>query len=185
MKQLRPTAPDNPFKTLFANSAFANGPLASLTGALDSIPLDYEYPFTQYPPGLKIEGSTEYVLKRARATTATPDEFRSRAIGVIPMADLNRLVSLLEAFAPAYDSLVYLPNRATFERQLRDIDALVTSKDLGRTSSGCAPSSGRVGTHPFRFASSSTRCQSPGASTPLRMATSANARCPNSSWVRR
>jgi hypothetical protein len=130
MKKLRPTAPDNPFKTLFANSAFSTGPLAGLTGALDSIPLDYEYRFTQYPPGLKIEGSTEYVLKRALATTATPDEFRSRAIGVIPMADLNRLVSLLEAFAPAYDSLVYLPNRETFERQLRDIDALVTSKDL-------------------------------------------------------
>jgi hypothetical protein len=74
----------HPFKTLFANSAFANGPLAGLTGALDSIPLDYEYRFTQYPPGWKIEGSTEYVLKRALAMTSTPDEFRSRAIGVIP-----------------------------------------------------------------------------------------------------
>jgi hypothetical protein len=49
---------------------------------------------------------------------------------MIPMADLNRLVSLLEAFAPVYDSLVYVPNRATFEQQLRDIEALVRSKDL-------------------------------------------------------
>src|SRR5262245_20483761 len=65
MKRLRPAAPNNPLKTLFANSEFAHGALADLTGALDSIPLDYEYPFTQYPPGLKIEGSTEYVLKRA------------------------------------------------------------------------------------------------------------------------
>ncbi len=130
LRQVSPRARDNPLKTLFANSAYANGRLGTLAAAIDSIPLDYQFPFSQYPKGLKIEGSTLSLLSRNLVAASSPTDFRLRSIGIIPMADLNRLVALLDEFTPVYDTLVYEPNRATFERQLREITSLIASKNV-------------------------------------------------------
>jgi hypothetical protein len=127
--QLSSRARSNNQKTQFMASRFAAAPYLQLLTAFDSIPTDYEYRFAQYPD-LKIEGSTWYVLKRNLILAASFDDFRTRSLGLIPTADLNRLVDIFQAFTPVYDSLVYEPNRAVFERQLHDIERMLAERKV-------------------------------------------------------
>ena len=127
LRQLAATARANPYKTQFAASPYATPENLALLSSLDSIKTDYEYSYPEYPDG-KIEGSTIYILKRNLVLASSVADFRTRSIVVIPSADLNRIVAALEAFSPVYDSLVYEPGRANFERQLREIEAVLTEK---------------------------------------------------------
>ena len=127
VRQLAPRARANPYKAQFAASRFATPANLALLASLDSARTDYEYGYPQYPEG-KIEGSTAYILKRNLLLASSLADFRTRSIVVLPSDDLNRIVSALESFTPVYDSLVYEPSRATFERQLREIEAVLTEK---------------------------------------------------------
>lgn len=132
LQNLFAKAGPNPFQDAFAASEFNTGRYTGLVAALESVPLDYEYDFPQYPPGAKIGGSTDYALKRNLIQSASWDEFRSRSIGLIPLHDLNLLASTLQQLEPVYDQLIYQPARPGFEKQLREIEALIASKDMGR-----------------------------------------------------
>lgn len=127
LRQLTPKAGPNPYKAQFAASRFATPANLALLGSFDSIQTDYEYSYPAYPDG-KIEGSTSYILKRNLILASSLADFRTRSIVVLPSGDLNRIVSALEAFTPVYDSLIYESSRATFERQLHEIEALLTEK---------------------------------------------------------
>ena len=129
VRQLMPKARPNPYKTQFLESGMASESLQLLLKTFEAIPTDYEYKFTQYPDG-KIEGSTWYVLKRNLILATSLDDFRTRSVAVIPSADLNSFVSILQAFTPVYESLIYEPNRAVFERQLREIESLLVEKKV-------------------------------------------------------
>ena len=127
LQQLKPKARANPYRTQFAASRFATPANVALLDSFGSIQTGYEYRYPEYPDG-KIEGSTWYILKRNMILASSLADFRTRSIVVLPSDDLNRIVTAMEAFTPVYDSLVYEPSRATFERQLRDIEALLTEK---------------------------------------------------------
>jgi len=121
----------NPFRTLFDSSEFNTPKYSALIAAFDSIPLGYEYEFTQYPKG-KVEGSTLYTLRRNLILSSDLDEFRDRSVGVIPLADLVRLTTILREFTPVYDKVIYEPVRPTFEKQLASIDSLIAAKNVAR-----------------------------------------------------
>ena len=127
IRQLAPQARTNPYKTQFAASRFASPANLAMLDSVASIQTDYEYSYPQYPEG-KIEGSTSYILKRNLVLASSLADFRTRSIVVIPSADLDRIVSTLETFTPIYDSLIYQPSRATFERQLHEIEAMLAER---------------------------------------------------------
>jgi hypothetical protein len=127
VRQLVPKARANPYKTQFEASGFATAANLALLDSFGSVQFDYEYNYPQYPDG-KIEGSTSYILKRNLILAPSLADFQTRSIVVIPSADLDRIVATLQAFTPVYDSLIYQPSRATFERQVREIEALLAEK---------------------------------------------------------
>ena len=127
VRQLVPKARANPYKAQFEASRFATAANLALLNSFESVQSDYEYSYPQYPDG-KIEGSTSYILKRNLILASSLADFQTRSIVVIPSADLNRIVATLQTFTPVYDSLIYEPSRATFERQLREIEALLAEK---------------------------------------------------------
>jgi hypothetical protein len=127
VRQLVPKARANPYKKQFEASRFATASNLALLESFGSVQPDYEYSYPQYPDG-KIEGSTSYILKRNLVLASSLADFQTRSIVVIPSADLDRIVATLQAFTPVYDSLIYQPSRATFERQLREIEALLAEK---------------------------------------------------------
>jgi hypothetical protein len=127
VRQLAPKARANPYKAQFEASRFATAANLSLLSSFQSVQSDYEYAYPQYPEG-KNEGSTSYNLKRNLILASSLADFQKRSIVVMPSADLNRMVATLQAFTPVYDALIYEPSRATFERQLREIEALLAEK---------------------------------------------------------
>ena len=127
VRQLVPKARANPYKTQFEASPFATAANLALLDSFGTVQYDYEYRYPQYPEG-KIEGSTSYILKRNLFLATSLADFQTRSIVVIPSADLARIVATLQAFTPVYDSLVYQPGRATFERQISEIQAVLTQK---------------------------------------------------------
>ncbi|MDB4908762.1 MAG: hypothetical protein JWO05_3546 [Gemmatimonadetes bacterium] len=127
LRQLAPKARANPYKTQFAASRFATPSNLALLDSVSSIQTDYEYSYPSYADG-KIEGNTIYILKRNLVLASSLDDFRTRSIVVLPSGDLNRLTSALVALTPVYDSLVYLPSRENFERQMHEIQAELEAK---------------------------------------------------------
>ena len=132
LEKLTSKAPPNPYKSAFEKAGLGTGEYAELVAACASIPLDYTYDFHEYPADQKIGGSIWLTLKRNLVLSRSFGEFRKRSIGLIPMIDLNRLVSALETIAPVYDELVYQPAKEGLERQLKDIQALIVSKKIGQ-----------------------------------------------------
>ena len=130
--RLRPRAQTNQFKTLFTSSSFNNAKYSALIARLDSLPLDYEYDFPEYPPGEKIGGSTLYTIRRNLVLSDNVDEFRQRTIGLIPLIDLNSLTGILKEFTPVYDKVVYDSVRTRFESQLKSIDSVITAKNMAQ-----------------------------------------------------
>jgi hypothetical protein len=124
--------PKNPFRVLFDSSEFNNAKYSAMIAAFDSIPLGYEYEFSRYPGGDKVEGSTLYTLRRNLILSKDLDEFRNLSIGVIPLADLVRITAILKEFTPVYDKVIYEPVRPTFEKQLKSIDSLVVARNIAQ-----------------------------------------------------
>src|SRR5690349_15313371 len=131
VQSLRPKAQENPYRALFTSSEFNTPGYSALIAAFDSIQIDYEYAFTDYPPG-KVEGSTLYILRRNLVLSKDLDEFRTRSIGVIPLSDLTSLTHILEDFTPVYDKLVYEPARPVFVKQLQSIDSLIAARNIAQ-----------------------------------------------------
>ncbi len=124
-------APNNSFKRIFDSSAYNREPYTKLIAAYDMLTIDYSYEFTAYPYGQKIGGSTASLLKKSLISSSTIDEFKISAVGIIPNANLFALTTIIQAFLPAYRELIYMPNKAVFEKQLADIRDLIATKHIG------------------------------------------------------
>jgi hypothetical protein len=129
MQSLSANARPNPYKKAFLASSFHTEKYNGLIRAFDSIPIDYSYHFRGYPPG-KIDMSTESVLKKNLIVSKNMNEFKLFSFGLIPMNDLNQLVYLIDEFTPVYNRLIYEPLQTNFEKQLKDISELITTKKL-------------------------------------------------------
>jgi len=127
---LTPRAGRNPFKTVFTASEFNTPKYTALVAALDSIPLGVEYDFPAYPPGQKIGGWLDAMIKRNLIITSSLNEFRNMSVAIIPLSDLNRLVTIIQEFTPVYEKVVYEPAKPVFEQQLKDVDSLVVAKNI-------------------------------------------------------
>lgn len=123
-------APNNPFKELFTSSKFNQEKYKKLITEFDQLKLEYNYEYPEYPYAQKIIGSTESLLKKNMINSRTMDEFKINSLGIIPNANLLKLISILSEFTPIYRELVYQPNKEKFEKQLNDIKNLIASKNM-------------------------------------------------------
>jgi hypothetical protein len=120
----------NPFRTVFTASEFNTPKYVALAAALDSMPLGVEYDFPAYPPGQKIGGWVEAMIKRNLIISSSLDEFRNMSVGIMPLSDVSRLITVIREFTPVYEKLVYEPSRPVFEKQLEEIDSLIVARDI-------------------------------------------------------
>ncbi len=127
---LSANAENNPFKKLFDSSRFNQGKYKTFLAEYDSLNIDYSYEFTSYPYAQKIGGATRSLLKRNLLNSQTFVDFKLSSLGIIPNSDLFTLDSILMAFDPVYQELVYLPNKDRFEQQLGELRNLVASRDV-------------------------------------------------------
>ena len=127
---LSPRGRPNPFRTVFTASEFNTPKYVALAAALDSMPLGVEYDFPAYPPGQKIGGWVEAMIKRNLIISSSLEDFRNMSVGIMPLSDVTRLITVIREFTPVYEKLVYEPSRPVFEKQLRDIDSLVKARDI-------------------------------------------------------
>ena len=120
----------NPFRTVFIASEFNTPKYIALAAALDSMPLGVEYDFPDYPPGQKIGGWVEAMIKRNLIISSNLDEFRNMSVGIMPLSDITRLVTVIREFTPVYEKLVYEPAKPVFDKQLESIDSLIAARDI-------------------------------------------------------
>jgi hypothetical protein len=120
----------NPFRSVFTASEFNTPKYVALAAALDSMPLGVEYDFPAYPPGQKIGGWVEAMIKRNLIISSSLDEFRNMSVGIMPLSDVSRLITVIREFTPVYEKLVYEPSRPVFEKQLEEIDSLIVARDI-------------------------------------------------------
>jgi hypothetical protein len=125
LRNLAPKSPDNPFKNLYKGSEFDDEKHSRDIIAFNQIPLDYEYGFRDYPG--KNSASVDEILERNLIYSRDLQEFKVRSLGILPATQLDGLISALNDFTPVYDKLVYQPNKTAFEKQLREIKALLVS----------------------------------------------------------
>jgi len=130
VSRLSANAPANNFKKIFRHSDFNNGKYSQLISKYDSLNIDLEYEYTAYPYGQKIGGSTESLLRKELISAIDLKDFRLKAIGIIPNADLQTLSEVLSAFEPVYQKLIYEPGKSTFMKQLCHLRKLIDSVNV-------------------------------------------------------
>lgn len=123
-------APNNNFKKIYLASAFNLEKYQRLIARYDSLNIDLSYEYAAYPYGQKIGGSTVSLLRKELVNAVDLSDFRLKAIGIIPNADLQTLSEVLLAFEPVYRQLVYEPGRPAFENQLDRLRKLIDSVDM-------------------------------------------------------
>jgi hypothetical protein len=124
--------PSNSFKTLFTGSPYDQEKYKNLIDDFNKTTLAYELDYQDYAGLGKIALSTESLLWKELVSSQSVAEFKQRAVGIIPNPSLFKIAEVLAAFEPVYDELVYQPNKEAFEKQLRDLDDLIATTDMGR-----------------------------------------------------
>jgi len=130
VRQLSPGYPGNSFKSAFTGSAYDREKYKNLITRLDNLTLSYAYEFPSFPTGSKMPGLTDRLLKKNLIDCNSLEDFKLRSLGLIPNADLIELTSILDAFTPVYNELIYNPNREKFERQLGSLSTYFVSKNV-------------------------------------------------------
>ncbi|WP_143305058.1 hypothetical protein [Chitinophaga vietnamensis] len=130
VQSLSAHAPDNAFKDAYQRSAFNDPAHNGLLAVFDTLRTYYSYDYTNYPYGQRTQGSTEGLLKKHLINAATINDFKLQAVGIIPNIDLITLTDILNQFQPVYRSLIYLPNKTAFEKQLDTLRYLVKTVNI-------------------------------------------------------
>jgi hypothetical protein len=130
VSNLSANAPNNNFKKAYQGSEFDQDQYRRLLAGFDSLTIDRTFEYPAYPYGQKIGGSTESLLRKELVNAADLKEFRLKALGVIPNADLQALTDVLLAFEPVYRKLIYEPGRPAFENQLDRLRQLIDSANV-------------------------------------------------------
>jgi hypothetical protein len=130
VKKLTPQYGENPFKKAFQNSKFYTPQYKNMLAQFDSLQLDYTYEFRAFPYGSKLPGMTEALLQKNLIAATSLNDFKLRSVGLIPNSTLIQLSNVLAAFTPVYNELIYNPNKEKFEKQLKDISAYATAKNI-------------------------------------------------------
>lgn len=131
VKNLSASYPENKYKEIYRASEFNREPYTSLLAQFDTLNTYESYHFQKYPVGLKIPGNTDAILTKNLISSETIQEFRESSFGIIPGADLLAFSNIVHAFTEVYDSLIYQPNKLTFDAKLNHLNAFAHASKLG------------------------------------------------------
>jgi hypothetical protein len=130
VQQLSPGYPGNSFKSAFTGSAYDREKYKNLITRFDNLTFSYAYEFSSFPTGSKMPGLTDRLLKKNLIDCNSLEDFKLRSLGLIPNADLIDLTTILDAFTPVYNELIYTPNKEKFENQVKSLSAYFISKNV-------------------------------------------------------
>lgn len=88
-----------------------------------NIRTDYTYNRDEFPETRRTFRSTEDLIIIALVNAATLDEFRDRAIGILPNSELLQLVNVLKDAAPYYDAIVWNKSNIRADSQQAALEA--------------------------------------------------------------
>ena len=130
VKKLSKTYPDNVYKVKYSSSEWNQPIYNEMIGKMDQLYLHESYFFQEYPYGQKTPGMTMSLLEKLLISTTSVKEFKIRAFGIIPNADLFEFSRILEAFEPIYENLIYLPHKDAFDRKVEELNTFVKTSEL-------------------------------------------------------
>jgi hypothetical protein len=116
------------YRTKFLKSEFNTPVYQELLTSLKNAQLDYSFTYPAFPH--KNEFDAIEFVKRNLVTSSTPEEFRSRAIGVLPIPDINLIIKILETFTPVYDKIIFETAQPVIERQVKDIQHVLVERKI-------------------------------------------------------
>ena len=130
LNSLSAKASDNVYKRLFNLSNFAAHTYTDLIAQFDSLNIDYNYDFTDYPAGQKVGIDVPNLLRRNLILYDSIQDFKIRSMGLLPNWKLLRLIDLLKDFTPVYRAVIYEPCKSKFEEQLQGVSDLIKSSHI-------------------------------------------------------
>jgi len=130
VQKLSGSYPDNESKLAFQSSGFYTQHHTNLLKQFDSLNIYESYEFQNYPTGQKTPVTTTSLIEKYLISSTSMEDFKSRAFGIIPNAELFSFTQVLSEFITVYDSLVYTPNRIRFENQLAELKTFVQNSNL-------------------------------------------------------
>lgn len=86
-----------------------------------AIKLDYHYQLDDYPTNRNPFRSTRDLLSIALVNSATIEDFKQKMIGILPLSEQQKLVSILEQATPYYDRLIWQEHEAKLRKQQREL----------------------------------------------------------------
>jgi hypothetical protein len=131
VQKLSDNYPDNKYKQLFKASAFNTPRYNNYLKQLDTTSIYEAYLFEGYPTGQKIPGTTTALIDKGLVACKSIPEFKQRLFGVIPNTELFMLASVIEAFEPIYDSIIYIPNKVHFDNKFNHLKQSMQQADMG------------------------------------------------------
>ena len=111
----------NVYKTEFQKSKYNIPYYKNILSEFNNLHIDYSYSFDEYPYGSTIPMQTIDLLKKYLLETSSLEEFKLRAIGMLPNKTVTDLVHYISVFMPIYNEVIYHPNKQQFEKQLFEI----------------------------------------------------------------
>lgn len=110
---------ETPLKKEFEKSKYHEKKYLDLLIKFDNLKKDYLYSFSGFPYGVKLSMMTETALQKHLIAATSLQDFKIRAMGLIPNEDLIQFTNILADFTPIYNELIYNPNRTKFEANLK------------------------------------------------------------------
>lgn len=121
---------ENVYKRLFSRSVFFTKKYTDLIAQYESLKINYEYDFTDYPPGQKVGIDVPNLLRRNLILCDSLPDFRLHSMGLAPNEALISLVHLIKEFTPVYREVIYDAAKVKFEQQLQGISDLIISSKI-------------------------------------------------------
>lgn len=122
--------PDNSFKEVYLKSEHHTLQNDAMLEEYEALDFSQSFNYDEYPFGQKMPFMVTTMVRHNLIESATPEEFQQRSLGLMPNVQLAVLVKVLRAFTPIYNALIYEPNHAAFEKQLKELSGYIAGKDI-------------------------------------------------------
>ena len=122
--------PDNACKELFSTSKYNTTKYSDLISRFDTLDIYASYNFNGYQVGQKMPGITIHQIQRLLIESADLNDFKTQAFGIVPSSEIYALANIIETFLPVYNTLIYEPNKLSFESKVKDLSRYIDSVNL-------------------------------------------------------
>jgi hypothetical protein len=130
LSNISPSSPENVFKEAFNKSKYNDAAHQGWLAQFDTLDIHNTYEFSKYPYGSKLPAMSDAILQQNLMACTNLTDFKIRSTGIAPMGTLNQLATLIATFTPIYKELIYEPNKAVFEKQLKEVTNYVAEKNI-------------------------------------------------------